>query len=1459
MQVRFVKCMCWRGGDMRKIIIVIILTTFFLNSVVSPICAQEYMLGQDAHILPKPGVMLNPSQSFIPPLLKGIKIYPENPFRFDFIIDSGDSLLMKDSKNAFKQEATKLIKYFLAALTVPEDDLWVNLSPYEKDRIIPDAFGNTVMGRDLLAQDYILKQVSASLIDPQKNLGKDFWDKVYAKAQAEFGTTDVPVDTFNKVWVVPETAGVYEDGDRAIVVDTHLKVMLEVDYLAFKNNHVGAGEVHQSDKINKISSAVIREIILPEIEKEVNEGKNFAPLRQVYCSLILATWFKRSVQKNFLSGAYVGQNKVSGVEFKGPQNKDKIYAMYLDAFKKGVFNFIREEKDPADDTIMPRKYFSGGAFLKNVELSPRPQSQVLGSFSKNGKRYTASAYLDPQGFDSSQTDMGKRKFMKGVLATAAMLLVAPGSVLSAIPDMFEKPNIRKFLSFFDVRSNPVTGFSLSHYGDGSPSGMTYDQALRAILGAGGQNAGKIIKTYSKNVTVAAGENAPATMNANYSPAGGVFNNIRVAKYNEPNWWDRWEFKVSAGDNAWIGMAALQHYVKTSDPVFLRFAIERADFLIKLQDADGGLHYGPRGQFIEGSDLNRQWNAKSTEANESALYFFDMLFAATRKPQYKKVADNIYNYLISKMYDPLTHTFARGESYQQGQWRKDAPEYFVPDIISWAPMERMLADPRFGKDRLERLRTYEMMIGVAERERGVYDGTTFKGVTFPYGRNAKIVHIEWSSQFALRYLRLAQEYRHQSSAAKDMTLKRFYKSKEDAYQKKYQGLVASLGSYFKEKDGGLVAPYAVYINGLAAAHVPTDLGWNTPGGYASVASTYYVFALTRFDPLLLGGGSFDNATAEVPMVTPVVTGMEDANTLTMLSKERGSVKVSLGGREMPFEYPVSYMDGLTRQFVDPIAMSDMISRTVTAMKSEDPAFHMDSIDKVQVVENSVDPNTPNNVLSIPFQLLVPVGDLRELNTEIGVEVAEPVREELLMLAIKHGVNKAAGDSPDQLEIKDLRYLGRDNAQFNIPYYPNAKPADYNIVIPVFNEAVTLDFVLKYIKKAGYLHKVTFVNDASTDGSKEILDAWKAKEGIEVVHMVQNKKKEGAIRDVLEMFQREGRLTEKTILLDAESLLESSHKDQKLEDLINQAAAYMDDQDISGLAFQYDIYLPEKPSFLQKAQYSDFVSMRFVNRLLGKTNKLWVLNGRGGMFRSDRLLAVLQNMVPDFETGDLLVTVNLMKSGYKVAYFNNLNIVNMDEDTYKDYFKQRRRWARGTTKVVVNEKGFYVKEIKEMSRLGIVSVMNTGMRIALLAGLGVFPLAQDPFMAMLVGLPVEMAIFTAISCLYSISDANARRDGAVWKALKWSLLNALLYSTVTITARLMGFFDAVRFFIKNHGSEVEDPYVAVPLSQNKIVAADQGSAVIKKPVTKELGGVDFNPQNLQIKTSGKGSGLKLLACE
>jgi len=354
--------------QMRRAISIIILAAFISTSVKSPAYAQ---VAQDQMTrLPAPGTMVHLSPEFMPAQLTGITIHHDNALRFDFLIHKGDQNLEGDQK---KKEYKKLVKYFMASLTTPDDDQWVNLSPYEKNRIIKEDFGKTEMGRDLLAQDYLLKQITSSLIYPEEGLGKEFWDKIYQRAWNEYHTTNIPVNTFNKVWIVPQQAIVYESGNTAYILKSTLKVMLEEDYLSL-SKHTGIASTPNTS-VNKIGSQVIREVVLPALEKEVNEGKNFASLRQVYSGMILATWYKKALKESLLGQIYADKAKVKGVD-QNPRNNEIIYRQYLKAFKKGVFNYIKEDVDKFTNETVPRKYFSGG-FFNNLRPGTRDGAMTI--------------------------------------------------------------------------------------------------------------------------------------------------------------------------------------------------------------------------------------------------------------------------------------------------------------------------------------------------------------------------------------------------------------------------------------------------------------------------------------------------------------------------------------------------------------------------------------------------------------------------------------------------------------------------------------------------------------------------------------------------------------------------------------------------------------------------------------------------------------------------------------------------------------------------------------------------------------------------------------------------------------------------------------------------------------------------------------------------------------------------
>ncbi|MBF0121898.1 MAG: hypothetical protein HQL21_00650 [Candidatus Omnitrophica bacterium] len=346
-------------GIHARLTAVCVLTCFIITTVFpSAVMAQI--------LLPEPGTMVGVTSAFTPALLKGVQLDAKDPLRFNFIVTPGDEKL---DQNGLEQEGMRFVRYFMAGLTLPEDTLWVNLSPHEKDRIIDDGFARTEMGEALLSEDYILKQLVSSLSYPDSDLGKKFWARVYAEAEKRLGTTDIPVEAFNKVWIVPEKAVIIEQGAGAFVATTHLKVMLERDYVAEKaTDSYASSNVVTVDPVTpqrEASEIAAREILIPILENEVNEGSSFGALRQIYNAMVLAAWYKKALKESILGKVYADQAKLAGIDRADPVMKEKIYQQYLAAFKAGAYNMVKEETSPSGDVI-PRKYVSGGLGMQHV-------------------------------------------------------------------------------------------------------------------------------------------------------------------------------------------------------------------------------------------------------------------------------------------------------------------------------------------------------------------------------------------------------------------------------------------------------------------------------------------------------------------------------------------------------------------------------------------------------------------------------------------------------------------------------------------------------------------------------------------------------------------------------------------------------------------------------------------------------------------------------------------------------------------------------------------------------------------------------------------------------------------------------------------------------------------------------------------------------------------------------------
>ena len=360
---------CRTSSGFKAIAVFLALAVFF--SSLSPLALSEVVPApqpaSSVYNLPLPTKLLSVSEKFSYPVLKGLRFNPKNPLNIEFLVDTAN----KDDVS--KEEADRLIKYFLAGLTLPQEELWVNLSPFEGERVASDNLALTDLGKDLLGQDYCLKQLVSSLTYPGTELGKRYWDSVTAVMKDE-GRGMKDVNTYNKVWVMPQKSVVYEKGDTAFVLEASLKVMHERDYVAQQRNlpkdegrgmkdektkkDEGGRTKDEKGKTEEIASRVFKEVILPEVNQEVNHGKNFATLRQIYNSLVLAVWFRKKFKDSFYK-SYIDKGKISGIDLKDKNVKDKIFNLYVEAYKKGVYNCVKKEERLGKNPVR-RRYTSGG-------------------------------------------------------------------------------------------------------------------------------------------------------------------------------------------------------------------------------------------------------------------------------------------------------------------------------------------------------------------------------------------------------------------------------------------------------------------------------------------------------------------------------------------------------------------------------------------------------------------------------------------------------------------------------------------------------------------------------------------------------------------------------------------------------------------------------------------------------------------------------------------------------------------------------------------------------------------------------------------------------------------------------------------------------------------------------------------------------------------------------------------
>ncbi|MBC8355748.1 MAG: glycosyltransferase family 2 protein [Planctomycetes bacterium] len=124
------------------------------------------------------------------------------------------------------------------------------------------------------------------------------------------------------------------------------------------------------------------------------------------------------------------------------------------------------------------------------------------------------------------------------------------------------------------------------------------------------------------------------------------------------------------------------------------------------------------------------------------------------------------------------------------------------------------------------------------------------------------------------------------------------------------------------------------------------------------------------------------------------------------------------------------------------------------------------------------------------------------------VSETLRDVVLRLADELQSHDVEGISSDRVELLE-RLVGRDACR-RLGIY--ALPADFvlSVVIPVYNEAQTLEDVIARVRETHLPMELICVDDGSTDGTREVLERLALEQDLKAVFHDKNQGKGAALR-------------------------------------------------------------------------------------------------------------------------------------------------------------------------------------------------------------------------------------------------------------------------------------------------------------------------------------------------------------
>ncbi len=242
---------------------------------------------------------------------------------------------------------------------------------------------------------------------------------------------------------------------------------------------------------------------------------------------------------------------------------------------------------------------------------------------------------------------------------------------------------------------------------------------------------------------------------------------------------------------------------------------------------------------------------------------------------------------------------------------------------------------------------------------------------------------------------------------------------------------------------------------------------------------------------------------------------------------------------------------------------------------------------------------------------------------------------------------------------LIMLGFMEAETPLTQTPKKWPS-LSIVIPAYNRGKSLERCLEHVKNLTYPHpvQVIVVNDASTDGTKEVLahTTW-----VTGINLEKNAGKAGAINVGLK--KAKGELI---AIVDGDSY-------PTPDCLMKMAPHFFAQENVGAVTGVVRVNNPR--GILQQIQEVEYgIGFGLYNTVLSHLDSLFVTPGPLSIYTREALDAC-GGFDPKCITEDMEITFHLHQLGYRIVLEPNAHIYSDVPETLSHLFKQRARWSRG----------------------------------------------------------------------------------------------------------------------------------------------------------------------------------------